>query len=100
MHLLGKYTNIALSVLQPPRRDPPRRLLHALCFSRPAGQHLVANRPAPQLLLIPWKHNTNRVHLHLPFSFEAERTHDVQHKQEVHSDDRRAEGRRGGQQEP
>ena len=94
------YTDIIFAVLQPARRDPPRRLLHALRCSCPAGQHLVADRPAPQLLLVPWKHNTNRVHLHLPFRFQAERTHDVQHEQEVHSDDRRAEGRRCGQQEP
>jgi twinfilin-like protein len=46
--------NIACTVLRPPRRDPPRRILHALRLSCPAGQHLVADRPAPQLLLLPW----------------------------------------------
>lgn len=37
IHLGGIYINIASAVLQPPRRDPPRRLLHALRFSCPAG---------------------------------------------------------------
>ena len=91
----GVHAYSALTVLQPPRRDPPRRLLHALRFSRPAGQHIVTDRPTPQLLLLPRQHNTDRVHVHLPHGVEGEAAHDVQHEQEVRADDRGAESRRG-----